>query len=240
TFSLTNVILADPLVRAYSLRSYQVVGMLSQNVVTPTLSQRDIFATSVYIGEHSPLDPTEAAQASQVAYYYNHPLPTAIPVTPVIYSFQTPDDIPGLILADPNFISDKNDNLADPCQKSGTPGKALYVKSLDPTYKGYYFVPFYLNGKLCSGARFYTVNSHAGLYVGFGGGISITADEAKAMFENAGYSIVGEPYLVFGDTDNPIAPIWQAITQDNQTLDIRYSNDIKALVVSREPTSNQP
>ena len=196
TFSLTNVILADPLVRAYSLRSYQVVGMLRQNVVIPTLGQGDIYATQIYIDEHSTLDPTEAARATQDIYNRQHPAPTATPETPIYYSFQTPDDIPGLILADPFFIHIHAGAPAGTCAGSGTPGKALYVQSLDPNLHDYYLVPFYLNGQACSEALFVLINSHAGRMYGWGGGLIITADEAKAMFEKAGYSILGEPYLV--------------------------------------------
>ncbi len=243
TFSLTNVILADPLVRAYSLRSYQVAGMLRQNVVIPTLGQGDIYATQIYIDEHSTLDPTEAAQATQLAYIDHHPAPkTPIPETPIYYSFQTPDDIPGLILADPFFIHIHTGAPAGTCAGSGTPGKALYVKSLTPNIPDYYLVNFYLNGQVCSAAEFDLdpTNSHAGQMGGWGGGVSLTADEAKAMFEKAGYSVVGDPYLVYDYfVDGIQSPHWQIKTQDNQTLGIVNSYDMQ-LIVTPEPTSNQP
>jgi hypothetical protein len=133
-------------------------------------------------------------------------------------------------LNNPDFQGDVNDPDFGPCVKAATPGKALFVKSLDKKIDDYYLVPFYKGNDVC-GIAFVGVEDGKGALGAWSsaGGIPfppVSAEEAKYLVAKAGYKVVGEPVLSFQwlqEVSGEFFPFWAVNTADNQIFYVIYN-----------------
>ena len=143
------------------------------------------------------------------------------------------NDIPLVVLNNPDFQGDVNDPDFGPCVKAATPGKAFFVKSLDKMLDDYYLVPFYQGNDLC-GIAFVGVMDGKGVLGGWSsaGGIPfppISAEEAKFIVEKAGNKVVSDPILSFQwlrEGTSEFWPFWEMTTEDDQTIYVIYTRGI--------------
>lgn len=173
----------------------------------------------------------DVERATAEAFWQNStPLP---PPTPIYYPVKTIDDIPLVVLNNPDFQNDANDPDFGPCVRAANPGKALFVKSLDKALADYYVVPFYRETELC-GVAFVGIENGKGTLGGWSsaGGTPyppVSASEAKFLVEKAGYKVLGEPQLSFQwlqEGTSEFWPFWAVGTADNQTVYVVYTRGV--------------
>jgi hypothetical protein len=172
-----------------------------------------------------------AERATAIAEYISYtpgPIPTIF-----YYPVKSIDDIPLAVLNNPDFQGDVNDPDFGPCAKAATPGKALFVKSLDKMLDDYYLVPFYKGNDVCGIAFVGVVDGKGALGAwSSAGGIPfppVSAEEAKSLVIKARYKVVGEPVLSFQwlqEVSGEFFPFWAMTTADNQTIYVIYTRGI--------------
>ncbi|MGB8215616.1 MAG: cohesin domain-containing protein [Anaerolineales bacterium] len=242
-YTLSNVLLADPNAKYYNLYQYSLSGALRQTVDPAGLSTQvaeatqqafNIFNSAIYKHAHHTPSPDEIAAGATQAYFNSHQYPRLPPATPVYDPFQTPEDILKLIPTDP-FFNNGLDPHDRPCVYTGVPGTPVFVKSVDAG-ADYYLIPFREGSWICGVAEFYVPVDGKGTFEGYVSGngpsgekltinyLLLTSDEAKSLVEKAGFSVLGEPRLVYKDCDGctDTNPPWEITTTDGQTLYVVY------------------